>query len=43
LDYRAGRAPHNEALCFLADPPKVEEVVAVMRASGRWTACRILV
>jgi hypothetical protein len=30
----AGRAPRNKGLRYPADPPKVEEIVAVMRAAG---------
>ena len=29
---RAGRAPGNKGLRYPADPPRVEEIVAVMRA-----------
>src|SRR3954463_7316041 len=32
--YHAGRAPRNRGLRYPADPPKVEEIVAVMRAAG---------
>ena len=31
---RAGRAPRNKGLRYPADPPKVEEIVAVMRKAG---------
>jgi hypothetical protein len=30
--FLAGRAPGNKGLRYPADPPKVEEIVAVMRA-----------
>jgi hypothetical protein len=33
-EFHAGRAPGNKGLRYHADPPKVEEIVAVMRASG---------
>ena len=32
--FHAGRAPRNKGLRYPADPPKVEEIVAVMRAAG---------
>jgi integrase len=32
--FHAGRAPGNKGLCYPADPPKVEEIVAVMRTAG---------
>jgi site-specific recombinase XerD len=32
--FRAGRPPHNKGLRYPADPPKVEEIIAVMRAAG---------
>ena len=32
--YHAGRPPRNKGLRYPADPPKVEEIVAVMRAAG---------
>jgi site-specific recombinase XerD len=32
--FHAGRAPANKGLRYLADPPKVEEIIAVMRAAG---------
>jgi integrase len=32
--FHAGRPPHNKGLRYPADPPKVEEIIAVMRASG---------
>jgi hypothetical protein len=32
--YHAGRAPHNKGLRYPADPPTVEEFVAVMRHAG---------
>jgi site-specific recombinase XerD len=32
--FHAGRSPRNKGLCYPADPPKVEEIIAVMRAAG---------
>src|SRR5687767_6927258 len=32
--FHAGHAPGNKGLRYPADPPKVEEIVAVMRAAG---------
>jgi site-specific recombinase XerC len=32
--FHAGRPPHNRGLCYPADPPAVEEVIAVMDAAG---------
>ncbi len=32
--FHAGRAPHNKGERYPADPPTVEEIVAVMRAAG---------
>src|SRR5687767_11477785 len=32
--FRAGRAPGNKGLRYPADPPKVEEIIAVMRGAG---------
>jgi len=32
--YHAGRPPRNKGRRFPADPPTVEEIVAVMRAAG---------
>jgi integrase len=32
--FHAGRPPHNKGLRYPADPPRVEEIVAVMRAAG---------
>ena len=32
--YLAGRSPRNKGLRYPADPPKVEEIVAVMRHAG---------
>jgi len=32
--FHAGHAPGNKDLRYPADPPKVEEIVAVMRAAG---------
>jgi hypothetical protein len=32
--FHAGRPPHNKGQRYPADPPKVEEIIAVMRAAG---------
>jgi site-specific recombinase XerD len=32
--FHAGRPPRNKGLRYLADPPNVEEIIAVMRAAG---------
>jgi hypothetical protein len=32
--FGAGRAPRNKGLRYPADPPKVQEIIAVMRAAG---------
>ena len=32
--YHAGRPPRNKGLCYPADPPTVEEIVAVMREAA---------
>jgi integrase len=32
--YHAGRAPRNKGMRYPADPPTVEEIVAVMRLTG---------
>jgi integrase len=32
--YHAGRPPRNEGLRYPADPPRVEEIIAVMREAG---------
>jgi hypothetical protein len=32
--FRAGRPPSNKGQRYPADPPKVEEIIAVMRAAG---------
>jgi hypothetical protein len=32
--FHAGRPPRNKGLRYPADPPKVEEIVAVMRGAG---------
>jgi integrase len=32
--FHVGRSPHNRGLRYPADPPKVEEIIAVMRAAG---------
>jgi hypothetical protein len=32
--YYHGRAPRNKGLRYPADPPTIEEIVAVMRAAG---------
>jgi integrase len=33
--YHAGRPPRNKGIRYPADPPRVEEIVAVMRAAGQ--------
>jgi integrase len=40
--FHAGRPPHNKGLRYPADPPKVEEIIAVMRAAGDRTHGRRL-
>src|SRR5919199_1217957 len=40
--FHAGRPPHNKGLRYPADPPTVEEIVAVMRAAGDGRAGRRL-
>ena len=32
--YLAGRAPRNKGMKYPADPPRVEEIIAVMRLAG---------
>src|SRR5881409_1663106 len=32
--YHAGRPPRNKGMHYPADPPTVEEIIAVMRAAG---------
>ena len=32
--FHAGRAPRNKGVRYPADPPTIEEIVAVMRAAG---------
>jgi len=32
--FHAGRSPRNKGVRYPADPPTVEEIVAVMRAAG---------
>jgi integrase len=32
--YHCGRPPRSKGLCYPADPPSVEEIVAVMRTGG---------
>ena len=32
--FHAGRSPRNKGVRYPADPPKVEEIIAVMRAAG---------
>ena len=36
--YHHGRAPRNKGLQYPADPPTIEEIVAVMRAAGEGAA-----
>ena len=33
--YHQGRSPRNKGLRYPADPPTIEEIVAVMRAAGQ--------
>ena len=33
-DFHQGRPPRNKGLRYPADPPTVEEIIAVMRAAG---------
>lgn len=33
--FRQGRAPRNKGQRYPADPPTVEEIIAVMHAAGR--------
>jgi site-specific recombinase XerD len=40
--FHAGHAPGNKGLRYPADPPKVEEIIAVMRAGGDGTLSRRL-
>jgi integrase len=40
--FHAGHAPGNKGLRYAADPPKVEQIVAVMRAAGDGTHGRRL-
>src|SRR5207244_11578411 len=35
--YHAGRPPRNKGLRYPADPPRVEEIIAVMRQAGTTT------
>jgi integrase len=32
--YHRGRPPRNKGMCYPADPPTVEEIIAVMRQTG---------
>jgi hypothetical protein len=32
--YLAGRSPHNKNMRYPADPPRVEEIIAIMRQAG---------
>jgi hypothetical protein len=32
--YHAGRPPRNKRIRYPADPPRVEEIIAVMRTAG---------
>jgi hypothetical protein len=34
--FHAGRPPRSKGLRYPADPPTVEEIVAVMQAAGGW-------
>jgi hypothetical protein len=35
--YLAGKSPHSKNMTYPADPPRVEEIIAVMRQAA--TAC----
>ena len=35
--FHQGRSPRNKGLRYPADPPTIEEIIAVMRAAGRST------
>jgi hypothetical protein len=37
IGFHAGRPPRNKGMRYPADPPTVEEIVAVMRAAGETT------
>jgi integrase len=37
--YRRGRSPRNKGRRYPADPPRVEEIIAVMRAAGDGVHC----
>ena len=45
--YHAGRPPRNKGIRYPADPPTVDEIVAVMRHAGDdrhgWRLCAIIV
>jgi hypothetical protein len=40
--FHAGHAPGNKGLRYPADPPKIEKLIAVMRAAGDQTHGRRL-
>lgn len=40
--FHAGRSPRTKGLRYPADPPKIEEIIAVMRAAGDGTHGRRL-
>ncbi len=40
--FHAGRAPGNKGLRYPADPPKIKEIIAIMRAAGDGTHGRRL-
>jgi site-specific recombinase XerD len=37
-EFHQGRPPGNKGRCYPADPPRIEEIVAVMRAAGEGVA-----
>ena len=37
-EFHVGRPPGNKGIRYAGDPPKVEEIIAVMRAAGARTA-----
>jgi hypothetical protein len=39
--FHARHAPGNKGLRYPADPPKIEEIIAVMRTAGDWTPQRV--
>ena len=39
-EFHTSRPPGNKGQRYPADPPKVEEIIAVMRAAGGSASCR---